>query len=109
MSAYVHYEFEESAVAPMNRWAQPGNYTIQVTGGTWDITSTIRRVNQGEVGDYDAFRVINQASGAEAASTGLTNGTYTVANFPADSWNCVKSAGGVGDTLVIRQQGSSGG
>jgi len=108
MSAYVHYEFTETDVAPLNRWAQPGVYSIQVTGGTWSIRSTLRRINQGETGNYQAFEVIDD-TGASANSLALAAGTYKVFNFAAEAFECTKDAGVADDSVIIRQQGSSGG
>jgi len=105
MSAYVNREVDETTVIPVNRWSQPGNYSIQIKSGTWNVESTLDFVNRGESGTYNAFEVTDSA-GVSSDSSALTTGLYKAVNLPAEAIRFTESAAGV---ARIMQNGSSGG
>lgn len=110
MSVYINqkiiHDAADTTIIPVNRWSQPGNYSFQVDSGSWDLEITLDRVNRENVtAVYSSFFVTDD-TGAQVASTGLTNGLYQIVNLPAEAISCASAAAGV---AKLMQNGSSGG
>lgn len=114
MSAYVNrlinHTGADATPVQMNRWSQPGNYTFQIIGGTWDLGVTLEQLNRFDedlspFASWQTFSVIDD-TGATVTSTGLGIGTYIAPNMPAEFILCSSSGAGV---MNIMQNGSSGG